>query len=97
MLDFDSINHDGSIFEDDPDSETENTKGHKEHERKPVRQNLHNGPPKSSLKREIQVHRENQHFSSSTQSVSENPTSNENNVMSQNQMIEALAKALSNI
>ena len=24
LLDFDSINHDGSIFEDDPDSETEN-------------------------------------------------------------------------
>ena len=27
MLDFDTINHDGSIFEDDPDSETENAKG----------------------------------------------------------------------
>ena len=26
MLYFDTINHDGSIFEDDPDSDTENAK-----------------------------------------------------------------------
>ena len=58
LLDFDSINHDGSIFEDDPDSETENAKGNQEHGKKPVRRNLHNGPPTSSLDREIQIHHE---------------------------------------
>ena len=91
MLDFDSINHDGSIFEDDPDSETENAKGNQEHGKNLVRWNLHNGPLTCSLDREIQIHQEKQH------SNSDNQASNENNIMSQNQMMETLAGALSNI
>ena len=97
MLHFDSINHDGSIFEDDPDSETENAKGNQEHRKKPVRRNLYYGPPTCSLDRENQIHQDKQHSSSSTRSVSENQASNGNNVMSQNQRMETLARALSNI
>ena len=52
MLDFDIINLDGSIFEDDPDSETENGK-EKQTQVKPIKRNLHNGPPTSSFDREI--------------------------------------------
>ena len=52
MLDFDTININGSISKDNPDSETENAK-ESQVEIKPVKQNLHNGPPTSSLEREI--------------------------------------------
>ena len=70
MLDFDTINLDGSIFKDDPDSETENEK-EKQTQIKPIKWNLHNGPPTSSLDREIQIHH-NRQADSSTQSASGN-------------------------
>ena len=95
MLDFDTINLDGSIFEDDPDSETENEKENQT-QIKPEKWNLHYGPPTSSLDREIQIHHKGQ-SGSSTQSASENQVFNKNNIMSQNQMMETLAGALSNI
>ena len=63
MLDFDTINLDGSIFEDDPNSETENRK-EEQTQVKPIKRNLHNGPPTSSFNRKIQIHREQQDDSS---------------------------------
>ena len=95
MLDFDTINLDGSIFKDDPDSETENEK-EKQTQIKPIKRNLHNEPPASSLDREIQIHH-NRQAGSSAQSASWNHASSENNVINQNQMMEMLARALSNI
>ena len=74
MLNFDTINLDGSIFKND----------------------LHNGPPTSSFDREIQVHHEQQDKSSS-QKASENYTTNKNKLINQNQMMEALTGAISNI
>ena len=55
MLDFDTINLDDSIFEDDPDSEIEN-ENENQTQIKPEKRNLHNGQPTSSLDREIQIH-----------------------------------------
>ena len=88
MLDFDTINLDGSIFKDDQYSETENGK-EKQTQVKPIKRNLHNGPPTSSLDREIQIHHKQQD-NSSTQSASENYTTSKNKLINQNQMMEAL-------
>merc|ERR1711954_94279 len=53
MLNFDTINLDGSIFENDPDSEVENRR-EEQTQVKQIKKNLHNGPPTSSFDREIQ-------------------------------------------
>merc|ERR1711954_526969 len=95
MLDFDTINLDGSFFKDDPDSETEDEKENQT-QIKAIKRNLHNEPPASSLDREIQIHH-NRQAGSSAQSASWNHASNENNVINQNQMMETLAGAPSNI
>merc|ERR1711954_279233 len=58
--------------------------------------NLHNAPPTSSLDRESQIHHKGQ-SSSSIQSASDNQAFIKNNIMRQNQMMEMLAGALSDI
>merc|ERR1711954_508080 len=95
MLDFDTINLDGSFFKDNPDSETEDEKENQT-QIKPIKWNLHNEPPASSLDRGIQIHHKQQD-NSSTQNAPENYTTSENNVINKNQMMEILAGALTNI
>ena len=95
MLDFDTINLDGSTFENDPNSETENRK-EEQTQVKPIKRNLHNGPPTSSFDREIQIHHKQQDNSGS-QKAAENYTTNKNKLINQNQMMEALTGAISNI
>ena len=59
-------------------------------------QKNHNGPPTSSFDREIQIHHKQQDDSGS-QKAAENCTTNENKLINQNQMMEALTRAISNI
>ena len=89
------MNLDDSIFENDQDSEVESGK-EEQTQVEPIKRTLHNGPPTSSFDREIQVHHEQQD-NSSTQNASENYTTSKNKLINQNQMMEALTGAISNI
>ena len=95
MLNFDTMNLDDSIFENDQDSEVESGK-EEQTQVEPIKRTLHNGPPTSSFDREIQIHHEQQD-DSSTQNAPENYTTSENKLINKNQMMEMLAGALSNI
>ena len=87
LSNFDTMNLDDSIFENDQDSEVESGK-EEQTQVKPIKRTLHNGPPTRSFEREIQVH-QGQQDNSNSQKGSENYTAN--------QMMEALTGAISNI
>ena len=97
MIDFGPIDPTGSIFADDPANKEADTRTHEEHIESPGRRNHHRLPPTNLTKRETQFQHGDQDFSSSTQSLERNPTSNENNEINQNQILKTLAGALSGI
>ena len=87
MINFGPIDPNGSIFKDGPANKEADTRTHEEHIESPGRRNHHRLPPTNLTKRETQFQHGDQDFSSSTQSLERNPTSNENHEINQNQIL----------